>query len=733
MSDLKRNKDEDIEPWLIRGGDGADYPLPPPPLGLPLHPPPRFHPYGLPLHSSPPLQALPPPPISPLSPHLHPHPHPYFHPHAHPHAHPHPHPHDFGHGHPHPHAHPHPHHHGHGHGHGHHPFHHHGHDHHHDHHDHHHGHHGHHEHHHNHHNHHNNNDQHERRRSGDENIDKISPSIKEITEIQQQQEQQQKQQHFKEQEQELHKLSLEKIRARELVNELLKDLPTEKPIGNIATQNLDLCFLLDCTASMQPYIDRVKNDIALLYNNIVAKFTNLDLQFAAVCYSDFDRGDKRTSSLPFTKSTNEFMMFLSNVVAAGGDDGPEDVFGGFKVVFENTWRKQSIKVLIHICDAPCHGNQYHRFQDNYPNGDPFGITHEQVVDNICRFDLNYFFGYVNIDSTSSMIHILSQTLKILSNNQLQINSFDAKDIQSLSDNVYRAVSESIQRRQQQQHKQQDQQQQQLQQKQLQLQIPKEIDNNIDKELPDWSTIREVRVYQRKFQLPRVLFECLEPNFEMNIQEIKCNLKIAPKPFAKGTNNSISGQTSLLINSFFRRYSYYGHNVTNNKRAVLKLFINEADTSRGRRRQYYDYMETQTIAAKFAFEFNREFRKDVITFGVSKVIEGMDKDIYYGLETFYDGDYEKYNSVVGWKNHSLEPVIQAFSHWTYVISDKSTIVVDLEGVVTDRGLILMDPVIHSIHLKRYGTTNQGQQGIDNFFKTHTCNQHCYDMRLTKSKP
>ena len=79
----------------------------------------------------------------------------------------------------------------------------------------------------------------------------------------------------------------------------------------------------------------------------------------------------------------------------------------------------------------------------------------------------------------------------------------------------------------------------------------------------------------------------------------------------------------------------------------------------------------------------------------------------------------------------EEVPQAFSHFTYMWSKREKIVCDLQGVLDTSKkppvFEFTDPVMHyfSKSGRKYvfGRTDQGQKGIDNFFKTHKCNNVC----------
>lgn len=73
------------------------------------------------------------------------------------------------------------------------------------------------------------------------------------------------------------------------------------------------------------------------------------------------------------------------------------------------------------------------------------------------------------------------------------------------------------------------------------------------------------------------------------------------------------------------------------------------------------------------------------------------------------------------------LLQAFSHWTYVVTSSNMIVVDLQGVERDDEFILTDPSIHSDQFE-FGNTNLGQEGIHRFFKTHNCGNICKALNL-----
>ena len=96
-------------------------------------------------------------------------------------------------------------------------------------------------------------------------------------------------------------------------------------------------------------------------------------------------------------------------------------------------------MLIHIADAPCHGTQYHNKHDNYPDGDPSGISHESMMAEVVRLNIQYWFGYIHKSYTDKMIGIFNESLQRQSDKRLLIRQFDAVNPTMIM------VSEAIQR------------------------------------------------------------------------------------------------------------------------------------------------------------------------------------------------------------------------------------------------------------------------------------------------
>lgn len=93
-----------------------------------------------------------------------------------------------------------------------------------------------------------------------------------------------------------------------------------------------------------------------------------------------------------------------------------------------------------------------------------------------------------------------------------------------------------------------------------------------------------------------------------------------------------------------------------------------------------------------------------------------------------------------RNDEVEPTdyVQAFTHFTYLFTNRQVMVCDLQGVY-NHDLVpptfeLTDPAIHYRSKKGrrhvFGRTDDGEAGMDKFFQTHKCNKVCKMMQLSR---
>jgi von Willebrand factor type A domain len=177
---------------------------------------------------------------------------------------------------------------------------------------------------------------------------------------------------------------------------------------------LNLGFLFDATASMQPHIDAVKAQISSIASKVISTSPNVSLQVAFVAYRDHC-DTKRFELHPSSADITAFEKALHSVAAAGGGDDAEDVLGGLQQALQLDWdgNNAGTMVLIHITDAPCHGTTYHSVptsSDDYPAGDPHGLRAADLLTALSDRGVQYVFGRLN-SSTDLMIKTFNSELK----------------------------------------------------------------------------------------------------------------------------------------------------------------------------------------------------------------------------------------------------------------------------------------------------------------------------------
>lgn len=93
-----------------------------------------------------------------------------------------------------------------------------------------------------------------------------------------------------------------------------------------------------------------------------------DVKLGFLGYRDIN-DEKQFESYLFTSDGEELTNFIEELEATGGDDEAENIIGAFeKVNNDFSFSNFGTNLIILICDAPCHGEQYHdnSISDDYP-------------------------------------------------------------------------------------------------------------------------------------------------------------------------------------------------------------------------------------------------------------------------------------------------------------------------------------------------------------------------------
>ena len=155
--------------------------------------------------------------------------------------------------------------------------------------------------------------------------------------------------------------------------------------------SVKLCFVMDCTASMEPWLRTARNEILNIIDYAEAKHPQADIEVAFVGYRD--HGDHSRIMIHNFSDVPDLVNYLHGVVAKGGDDAAEDVAGALRQAHTLNWSRADLCLLYHLADAPAHGLRYHDedVSDNYPEGDPLGLDPASLLRQFAREGFHYTF------------------------------------------------------------------------------------------------------------------------------------------------------------------------------------------------------------------------------------------------------------------------------------------------------------------------------------------------------
>ncbi|EGC37011.1 myosin heavy chain kinase A [Dictyostelium purpureum] len=217
------------------------------------------------------------------------------------------------------------------------------------------------------------------------------------------------------------------------------------------------------------------------------------------------------------------------------------------------------------------------------------------------------------------------------------------------------------------------------------------------------------------------------------------LKVERKPFAEGALREAYHTVSLGVTTdenyplppkhSFPAIDFISPISKNNEamaqlksgtKFVLKLYKKEAEQQTSRE-LYFEDVKMQMVCRDWGHKFNQKKPPKKIEFLMSWVVELVDRNsqpVLCSIEPLLVGEFKKNNSNYGavLTNRSTP---QAFSHFTYELSNKQMIIVDIQGVDD----LYTDPQIHTPDGKGYGLGNLGKAGINKFITTHKCNAVC----------
>lgn len=382
------------------------------------------------------------------------------------------------------------------------------------------------------------------------------------------------------------------------------------------------------------------------------------------------------------------------------------LLAGLEAVNKLSWINPN-RLLIHICDAPCHGRDYHELEDadddNYPKGDPNERELSKLLLDIKRLCINYCSIQLN-SSTKKMfeefVFVFGQIFEIhIDDPGCLMKSITGKTsaiiISSIDSTMsaYRTENYPLK------------------------------DYTILAKEPHWNTMEIIPVETIEILKPNRLEGIFHP---MLIGKGGGQMKIASNPFSKGS----------LRFAFYGMFSSDGFPPVE---VVFKEFITTNPKS-NTLIVYKQHLEIQVIAQFLAEQFNFEQSRisknsiPVVFADADLVQSKTDESKIYQVERRMHQEWRKWNNNSGAVTMSgYSVILQAFSHWTHHITAGRMMVVDLQGVKAEDGYLLTDPALHCDDLLRFRETrtNLGVKGMREFFRTHTCSELCSKLGLVAS--
>jgi hypothetical protein len=500
-----------------------------------------------------------------------------------------------------------------------------------------------------------------------------------------------------------------------------------------SAESVDIAFIIDCTDSMSPYIASVKDSIQDIIERVRATNNNLSLRLAIVGYRDINDHHLRFEVLDFVTSIDEFKSFLEGLSAIGGADTPEDMAGAIKEANNLSWSNPS-KVAFLIADSPCHGSEFHSYDDSYPDGTP-GIC---IIDELEQLQMlgpqntmTITFGRIT-EQTDYMIECFREY-------GIPVDQVGIEEASALTETVTASVRKSIFKTSSATGA-----------GKSGLSVAFAPIVSIDKLLgtghKSTKSLASLKDYTISPKLPSSIDWKLQPysvvkvyrNARINsIADLQNPLKMGvlrflPAVLGKAQRTDETSESTMLMRrapSPFAeggiRLAYHGQLAQEvaglaGSSMVMKSF-KHIGKGVNNRDQYLKQMEVSAIANFLASEYNRSSYKPSYCLEINVlpvlVVEEVDEtNESSGNRRFCTEHllptrgtaFTKFSNNTGyWNADTMDETLLRFTKYTHDVTDGYIIVTDLQGVRSRNAYHLTDPVILCKDILRFGNTNLGE--------------------------
>merc|ERR1719193_761601 len=507
--------------------------------------------------------------------------------------------------------------------------------------------------------------------------------------------------------------------------------------NGVGAIKIDFCFVMDCTRSMGSYIAAAKENVYAIQREVQLRFgTRSTLRYAFVGYRDYE--DRVPFEIfKFSENVGDFKNFIACLDADGGGDLPEDLTGALHTALNLNWR-HTVRVCIIIADAPCHGKQYHPsyIRDDHPDGDVNKRDPCNIVEKMRKKDLNLHFFKINA-STDVMLEKLKKAYdRGFGRTAYKLHQHKLGDsLRLFLDLAITSISSSVSA--------------------SMLRGEATISKSSSLAIKSWSnTKRDFRprldrvIAQKLSGLPALQEEPMKlascandswgPLEDADVYTATSEgkpvanviVQMEPEPFASG---------AMRCAFWLRVKQSSGLPLKAGEVMVLKESKLSGTENNSKQTMILD-LESQIQAKKLADQWNQE----VVSRGIGVRIDflpayvlnfkkrrSLDRQWMSVEPALPNPDsFRKYNNNAGFVEPSEEAEIpNAFTHWTWHVTNIQLCVMDMQGARQSSGTFLLtDPQVQCKDQNRFGKGNLGQKGIARFFAAHDCGDICMKLAL-----
>ena len=247
----------------------------------------------------------------------------------------------------------------------------------------------------------------------------------------------------------LKSLLIDKLRTKRCDQAIIDCVAQETDMSKMISAlkdsaNIQICFVVDVTGSMQNYEEMTNKFVTLLADAVLESHLKANFRYAYVGYRE---KEEKVEILPFTTNYADLKKMIRETKLEGGDDACEDVQFAFETLFnEIDFDHSGIRILLHIADCPCHGKRYHNFQD--------GDNHPERSDDIPKclrklvnvYRLFYWFGKLT-NHTDIMIQEFNKILSEICKDKPEIKDvckIYEMDLRNVKEVVKKTILENLQ-------------------------------------------------------------------------------------------------------------------------------------------------------------------------------------------------------------------------------------------------------------------------------------------------